>query len=352
MHRRNSPRGPGRIARTRPRRPRKWRHWPRPPIGSDEWWELVRRLGVSRREVEAALDRGEDASRASIDPHDVRPPDSLAARAVTYFALYPDVPTYATLMYVVHTWSQAGRSLKEWIVAQFATILDGDEARLHEAALYSLWVDYFEVPTRAAFCFPRLLRMCTRVEGLLSSSGPVPWAVKRSHYLAAAAVPSLHPALALGIASSFYDILGSVEPVEARALARQIDIADSKIRAALDEAFAPTRWRIVGVAAVDESDERWRRWLHASSDAPSFLVAMRAHGRSYPWVYGSEVRLGATLIGRLVHHSFPFDRAIRHQCTGELDGTLFRIEGDRALARDAIGCDVDVWPAGLFETTG
>lgn len=333
----------------RTRRPRKWRHWPRPAIGSDEWWDLVRRLGVARREVEGALEPGED--RASIDPHGVRPPDSPAAAAVTYFALYPDVPTYATLMYVVHTWSRAGRSLKEWIVAQYVTILEGDDARLHEAALYSLWVDYFEVPARAAFCFPRLMRMCRRIEPLLSSSGPVPWEVKRTFYLRAAELPSLHAALALGIASSFHDFFGSVDPVEARALVQQIDVADPKVRAVLDEAFEPTTWLVTGVALVDESDERWRRWLHASSDAPSFLVAMRARDRAYPWVYRSEVRRGATLIGRLMHRSFPFDPAIRHQCTGELDGTLFRIEGDRGLARDAIGGEVEVWPAGLFGPT-
>ena len=350
MHRRGSPRAPRRVERTR--RPRKWRHWARPAIGSDDWWELVRRrLGVQRREVEAALDPGDDADRSSIDTHDVRPPDSLAARAVTYIALFPDVPNYASLMYVVHTWSRAGRSLKEWIVAQYATMLDGDDARQREAALYSLWVDYFEVPERAAFFFPRLLRMSTRIAELLVGSGPVPWAVKREHYLAAVATPSLHASLALGIARSFHDFFGSVNPVEARALVGQIEVADPQVRAALDDAFAPTRWEVQGVATVDESDERWRRWLHASSDEPSFLIAMRARGRRDPWVPRSEVWLGAALVGRLVHCAIPFDHAIRHQVTGSLEGVLFRIEGDRALAREAIGREVEVWPAGLFEPT-
>jgi len=35
--------------------------------------------------------------------------------------------------------------------------IDGGDAQQREAALYSLWVDYFEVPERAAFVFPRLL---------------------------------------------------------------------------------------------------------------------------------------------------------------------------------------------------
>ena len=353
MRRPGSPRSPRGVQRQRVRRPRKWRHWPRPAIGSEWWWDLVRRLGVDRREVEAALDiTGDGTDRASVDPHDVRPPDSPAARAVTYLALYPDVPTYATLMYVVHTWSRAGRSLKEWIVAQYATILDGDDARLHEAALYSLWVDYFEVPARAAFVFPRLVKACARIEELLANSGPVPWAVKRAAYRQAAADPSLHVPLALGLARSFHDFFGSIDAPDARDLIQQIDVADPRVRATLEEALAPTRWEVIGVAAVDESDERWRRWLHSPEDEPSFVIAMRARGRDLPWIYRSEVRRGSTLVGRLVHRSLPFDRAIRHACTGELDGILFRIEGDRDLARQAVGHEVEVWPPGLFDPTG
>ena len=306
---------------------------------------------MARRDVEGALGCADEGSRSSIDPHGVRAYGSPASRAVTYFALYPDVPTYATLMYVVHTWREAGRSLKEWIVAQYAALVDGEE-RLREAALYSLWVDYFEVPERAAFVFPRLVRGCSRLDVLLADSGPVPWKVKIATYRRAAAEPALHASLALGIARSFHDVYGSVDPVEARALVRQIEIADATVRGALEEAFTPSRWLVTGVATVDESDERWRQWLHASSDEPSFLISMRVVGRHPPWVYGSEVRRGPVLLGRLVHMAIPFDRAIRHRLTGELAGTLFRIEGDRGLARDSVGGEVEVWPPGLFDAPG
>ena len=344
-------RAPRSIARAQ--RPRKFRHWPADDIGSDSWWRQVRKLRVQRAEVETTLRiAAAGGDLRSIDPHDLQPGESAAERAVTYILTATYVPTYASFMYVVHVWNGAGRSLKEWIVAQYAQLIDGSDERQREAALYSLWVDYFEVPERAAFVFPRLLAQVRRRADLLVSSGPIAWAAKRAAYQAAARDPALHAALARGLAGSFFDVFGSVEPVEARDLFTAITVEDLEVRAALQRVTTePTRWRVLAVIRVDESDERWRRWLHAGSGT-SFLVRLQALGRPR-WVPGSELVHNGHVIGRLRHWGFPFDAAIRHEVQGSLGEVagatvvLFRVEGDAAAVRAALGDDVEAWPFGL-----
>src|SRR4051812_24053570 len=107
-------RAPRSVARAQ--RPRKFRHWPPADIGSDEWWRQVRKLRVQRTEVETTLRIATTGDApSSIDPHDLRPGGSAAEHAVTYILAATYVPTYASLMYVVHVWNSASRSLKEWI---------------------------------------------------------------------------------------------------------------------------------------------------------------------------------------------------------------------------------------------
>lgn len=339
-------------------RPRVWRHRCPVEIGSDIWWRQARRLNIRRVEVEAALDQTASSREEwqAIDPHALYPPERPAERAAAYLLLATYVPTYATFMYVAHEWDKANRSLKEWITCQYASLV-GDSAT-REAALYSLWVDFFEVPDRAKFMFPRLLKMLPRQQWpeLLGASGPVPWEAKRSAYQAAAGDPSLHAGLARGLAGSFYDVYGSVEPVEARDLFRSIVVDDESLRAALDRITAqPTRWQLVAVVDVDETDERWCKWLPRRGRADrSFLLFLRALDSFHHWVYGSELVHHGRRIARLVHHSFPFDRAILHKIEGSLDdqgqgySVLFRAEGDPAAARSAVGDIVEAWPPGLY----
>jgi hypothetical protein len=250
-------------------------------------------------------------------------------------------------MYVAHVWDRAGRSLKEWIVTQYAELIAGTEAQ-REAAMYSLWVDYFEVPKRAAFVFPRLLAQVQQRDVLLASSGPVPWAGKRAAYAAAAREPQLHAALAHGLVGSFYDIYGDVDPVEAKALFEAIVVAEDDVRTALERAIGqPTRWYLRGLIRVDEQDPRWRKWLPADAE-PGYLIALEDHAEPTR-LWKVELFHEGRRLGRLRHGSFPFDAGIAHSVEGSVDGkvTLHRIEGDPAPARRALGAVVDGWQPGL-----
>ncbi|MBL8945248.1 MAG: hypothetical protein JNK45_18930 [Myxococcales bacterium] len=317
--------------------------------GTELWWESVRRLGVSRDDVPGFDDH--DGTPADLDPHDIIVFESTPAKhIVTYMLAAYHVPDYAAMMYVPHRWEDAGRSLKEWTVTAYAWMIDEGSARQREAALYSLWVDFFEVPKRAAFVFPRLMRQVRQRDELLAASGPVPWEHKRAAYQAAALEPARHASLARALIGSFYDAYGSVEPVEALALFRSIAIEDAAVREALESIlFTPTRWRVVGLVTVDEADARWRRWLPEDA-GPSFLVEI-VPVDSARWVRGSELLYGDRWLGRLLHWCFPFDTTIRHRREAvPHDGPaamLCRLEGYVDAVRAALGQVVEAWPPGL-----
>jgi hypothetical protein len=344
QHRRSREREPS----ARVKRPASRRHWPLTRIGEPSWWRQVSQLRVSRDDVERALDdAAPGGDRTKITPHAVRPGGRPAEHAATYILLATYIPEYATMMYVPHVWRRANRSLKEWVVAQYAALITGTD-REREAAMYSLWVDYFEVPGRAEFVFPRLLKQVSQRDVLLANSGPVPWATKRAAYAAAAREPELHAALARGLCGSFFDVFGSVEPVEARDLFRAIVVEDELVRAELERVTTqPTRWRLRGLIRVDQRDPRWRKWLPPDAE-PGYLIALAPHERP-TWVPRSELVHDGRRLGQLRHVMFPFDPAIEHTVEGTIDGTitLFRIEGDPGAALRALGADVEAWPPGL-----
>ncbi|MHC5905949.1 hypothetical protein ACVNF4_18900 [Streptomyces sp. S6] len=106
-----------------------------------------------------------------------------------------------------------------------------EEERDAEPVTYSLWVDWFEDPETAEASFaevlgddldrvvesptPELLRRAGRV---LSSSGPVPWAVKHRAYDTVVQLPALHQPLFDGLLAGYHDVYGDLEPASALAL--------------------------------------------------------------------------------------------------------------------------------------
>ncbi|MCA9651138.1 MAG: hypothetical protein H6712_18960 [Myxococcales bacterium] len=353
MERKGRARGRERAPLRKHRRRRIIKRWPAEQPGTIGWCATVRKLGVSVEPTDEPHDLHADGdSWEDVDPHAfyLGLEDSPAEHVVSYMLLAYHVPEYASLMYVVHKWEEAGRSLKEWLVAAYAWMIDQGDDRHREAALYSLWVDYFEVPKRASFVFPRLWRRLWRRDELLAASGPVPWEHKRAAYQEAARDPELHSSLARGLVGSFHDAFGQVDPVEARELYRAITIEDDEVRAALESVlFTPTRWRVVALITVDVGDPRWRKWV-PEDVGPSFLVELAAVDRPR-WVHRSDLLHGERWLGSLMHWAFPFDEGIGHQ-REEVphEGAppiLFRVEGYAGAVRDVLGEVVDAWPPGL-----
>jgi hypothetical protein len=326
-------------------------------IGSEAWWKTLRRLG-GRREVVAgsiaANVSAADADPKTIDPHAFRPPKGAPIeRAASVLLLFAHVPTYATLMHVAHEWAALGLPGRGWLARQYASLLVHGTDAQREAIKYSLWCDYFEVPKRARVMFPRILAVLPEafLGDLLEISGPVRWALKRVAYERALATPRLHGALAMGLQGSFYDIQGSVHPVEARSLVRRIRIDDVEIASALEAITTrPLRIAIVAVFEVRDGDEGWPH-------RGSFLVLVRLVGDLKKWTPGAEILHDGRCIGRLRHWAFPFDRPLEMIATpkgttipeslNEDGSVLVRIEGSAPAMRALIGETLDAWPEGL-----
>lgn len=310
----------------------------RPPrIGSTEWDDELATIGVSRRQVDAAL----PAERKAVDPHSLSfSGDALEAAALVL--LHEDVPSYATLMYVRHRFNSGDDRLKTWITRQYAAMLEHGDETIVASASYALWVDPFEVDADARFVFPRLFAdVGPRARAaLVAASGPLPWDLKRDAYTWA--VEHAPQALAKGLVGSFYDVLGQVDAAEARRLFHRLEVDEDELRKALHDATSgPFRAWISAVTVFADS-------------AGSFLVHAEARSSFRRWKIGSELVLGETAFGVLVHVSPPFDKTAAHETfTASINGLAgepvltLKIEGDPKTAPRLVGQDVELWPRGL-----
>lgn len=183
-----------------------------PEIGTEAWWAAARRLGV-RRPEEAREIRGRSG----------RAEAQRAQRAAEALVGFMAAPAYGRLLGSLG-WQQAKRPLRVWLVRQFAAILGAGSEAQRAAVLYMLGVDFFAVPGRAGFVFPRLERMLVGAAWapVLAISTWVPWSVKRAAYRRAAQQPGLHAVLAEVLRSSVAE--GEADVVEASAIGREIGV--------------------------------------------------------------------------------------------------------------------------------
>ena len=141
-------------------RNRRKRHWTVCAPGTAPWWRQVRSLGVRRSSVETTLRIAGCGGPGGIDPHSLTtlfdPDCGEAERVVTRILAFRSFPSYQALMYLASAWDHGGRTLKEWLVCQFAWLLEFGDAAEQEAARYSLSVDVAPVEERARFVLPRL----------------------------------------------------------------------------------------------------------------------------------------------------------------------------------------------------
>ncbi|NDU71298.1 hypothetical protein GWI34_01490 [Actinomadura sp. DSM 109109] len=318
---------------------------PPPPIGCSEWNRELAGIGLDRSsvddDVDAALEDG-----GEFDPH-VLDFGTGAESAAVWILLHQRFPSYGCLMYLRMCWSNGDRVLQDWIVRQFAAMLVHGPGPVAESAEYGLWVDFFE-SSEASHVFAALTLQLPRDHWgrLISGAGPVSWEAKRDVFREAAEDPALHPALAKGLAGSFYDVYGQVDAVEASALLARITGADGDLLEALTEAVTqPLRLRTGTAVIVDEFDPGW-------AHPGSFLLRAVVRSPRSRWVPRSELVADGRVYGRLAHWDFPFDAAkIAHRTVGGPEPAgrvvLFRVEGPAEHAGPLVNRDVEAWPPGL-----
>ncbi|MGI5420083.1 hypothetical protein [Actinomadura luteofluorescens] len=320
---------------------------PPPPIGTPGWDRELAGIGLDRPQVDAGVDQAlESAAGDQFDPHDLEL-ETDAESAAVWVLLHQRFPSYGILVYLRMCWSDGDHVLQNWVVRQLAAMLTHGPGPVAESAEYGLWVDYFESP-EVSQVFTALASQMPRShwECLISGAGPVPWDAKRRVFREAAEVPALHPALARGLAGSFYDVYGQVDAVEAAALLDRITVADEDLREALAEATTqPLRLRTGSAVIVDDPG-----WTHQGS----FLLRAVVRSPRARWVWRSELVADGRVYGRLVHWDFPFDAAqIAHRTVAapEPEGriVLFRVEGDPEHAESLVNRDIEAWPPGLRE---
>lgn len=320
-----------------------------PKIGGLKWNDELAAIGVDHAVVDEELGVALSASGAAeVDPHALDLAGTPAEIAAAWVLLHQDYPSYGPLMYLRFVWSDASEVLRGWIVRQFAAMLTHGPRPVAESCEYGLWVDYFETPSDAPEVFASMAAQIphSRWHRLLSAAGPVPWSVKRDCFLEATEIPSLHAALATGIAGSFYDVFGDVDAVEAARLLERIIVADDDLRATLIEATTlPLRLRTGSVIIVDDP-----AWEYPGS---FLLDAVVSPGGRRSWVPGSELVADGTVYGRLVHWNCPFDGTSAHRVFPgrRLDGDrgLHRVEADLEHAEALVDRELEAWPPGLRE---
>jgi len=324
---------------------------PPPRIGTPACDRELAAIGLERRRVDADVECVPETADATseFDPHGLNLFGTHAENAAAWVLLHQRYPSYGILMYLRMCWSYGDDALRDWIVRQFAAMLMHGTEPVAASAEYGLWVDYFEsreasqVFTALTLQLPR-----SRWDRLIGNAGPVPWEAKHHVFQEAAVVPALHPALARGLAGSFYDVYGDVDAVEAAALVDRITVADEELRDALAEATTqPLRLRTGSAVIVDESDPGWPH-------AGSFLLRAVVRSPRSRWVRRSELVSGGRVYGRLVHWDFPFDPAkIAHRTlvAPEPEGRIvvFRVEGAAEHAELLVDREVEAWPPGLRE---
>ncbi|GAB3827016.1 hypothetical protein ACFPIJ_07200 [Dactylosporangium cerinum] len=319
-----------------------------PPIGSTAWDRELLTLGIDRATVDREL-REAVAGIAEPDGHDVYLNDASPETAAVLVLFHQERPSYSALMYLRFVWNGADGRLRDWIVRQYAAMLVHGPGPVAESGEYGLAIDYFEDHRVASGVLAALLTQVPEDHwaGILRAAGPVQWSAKRQLFLAAAARPALHAALAKGMAASFYGVYGDIDAPEAAELLRRITVEDERVRGHLVQATTePMLMRSGSAIVVTDA-----HWAHPGS----ILLEMVVTRGPWRWAARSELVADGRTWGRLVHWSFPFRREHEHRTLPgrPLDKPeLHRIEDPPADPADLVDRDFELWPPGLREHLG
>ena len=240
-------------------RARRLRHWRRADIGSEAWWgSFASSASIGDRWRTSSISRTPAGVRRSTRTRYGRTDRQRERRRL----LFPAVQLRPHLRVV---------DVRRSRLARRGTVAEGVD-RVSIRARHRLGYAcaprrgallvvgrFLRTTNRATFVFPRLAKTVQRLGDVLADSGPVPWAVKVRFYREAARDPALHGALAAGLARSFFDVYGSVDPLEARELFRSIVVEDDVFRTELDA---------LRRSPCDGRCSRSSRWTNPTSDGP------------------------------------------------------------------------------------
>jgi hypothetical protein len=161
----------------------------------------------------------------------VRGEASARERVALAFALYREMPCYATLMYTTGyfaTWDDDARRLF-W--SEYRTLVSDADDRLAEPVAYSLWSDYFEDATTVTEAWREMAqpdRLSDRgLARVLDAAGPVPFALKSPLYDRLAQSKRWHLAIFRSLLHSAFDAYGDIDRAAAARLLARLSVPAS-----------------------------------------------------------------------------------------------------------------------------
>lgn len=173
---------------------------------------------------------------------------SWTERLELAFALYREMPCYATLMYMRHHFSEWDDEAMKRFWDEYRSLLSQDDDRLADPVSYSLWCNYFEDPASVEAAWsaltppgPLFERGMQRV---LEVSGPVPYELKAPLYDRLVGDRRWHPFIFRSLMASAFDAFGQIDAKAARKVLARLSLARTtpgleELTQKLDDALAP-----------------------------------------------------------------------------------------------------------------
>jgi hypothetical protein len=220
-----------------------------------EWaWATAAGTGRSRGD-----DRGAGWPNDIPDvPHDLSDPiweggeESWIERVALAFELYREMPCYATLMYMRHSFFEWDEVARQRFWDEYRSLLSDDDDRLADPISYSLWCDYFEDPASVEEAWTAVASpgaVSERgLERLLDVSGPVPYELKAPVYERLVGSTHWHPFIFRSLLYSAFDFYGQIDAKTARQLLGRLSLPEpteglDELREKLDAELEPATRR-------------------------------------------------------------------------------------------------------------
>ncbi|HEX2084285.1 MAG TPA: hypothetical protein VHF89_01270 [Solirubrobacteraceae bacterium] len=149
-------------------------------------------------------------------------------RMAVALELYRAMPCYANLMGIKLVYDDLPRDVRDTLWAEVRAHLAQPDDRLAEPVAYSLFVDFYEDPSTVHEAWAQTATTeplePRRIERVLDSSGPVPFALKEPLYAQLANEPRWHPHIFRSLVRSALDVYGDLDEERARGWLARLDL--------------------------------------------------------------------------------------------------------------------------------